>query len=394
MMSHSLTLSTSTATHTTGRRKWMVFLMMLPLAAFTYQSSLIGISEEASNSFRRRLMSPREDYLLGLFNDITPLTTESFQPVPYAYRRKSKVPYDAITLTTQLSLNKFDRLASLVDRWNGPVSCAVYLPNEEAILQLGLVVEQQSQKFHDLVTVHLLLEKEPLKSDYPVNMLRNLALFNIETEYFLLSDVDFMTSQNAHDYLIDFFRRQQDRSKIHSTLYVLPAFDVFGKKKDLNTMLTDVKEVPQTKDKLLDTISKKEAETFHEYWAPGHRATNFDKWYQCNSNNGTDPSAELYPINYEFMFEPYVVGTIHAVHRFDERYRGFGMNKVTWVKEADLRGYEFQVLCDVFVAHMYHPGRKEREPSPDTKIVTEWYQDHYWPSKYHTTKGLRYTGRA
>jgi hypothetical protein len=41
-----------------------------------------------------------------------------------------------------------------------------------------------------------------------------------------------------------------------------------------------------------------------------------------------------------------------------ERLRGFGPNKAAWVAEALLQGYKFEVLCDHFVVHMNHPGRK------------------------------------
>lgn len=57
--------------------------------------------------------------------------------------------------------------------------------------------------------------------------------------------------------------------------------------------------------------------------------------------------------------------------------------KVTWINEAHLRGYKFDVLCHLFVAHIYHPGRKDREGSSQTEKVVSWYEHEYWPSRYH-----------
>ena len=92
---------------------------------------------------------------------------------------------------------------------------------------------------------------------------------------------------------------------------------------------------------------------------------------------------ETYVIQYQLMYEPYVVGSRLAIHLFDERLRGFGFNKRSWLTKAYLRGFRFQVLCGAFVVHMNHPNRRGRVIGNQAQEVAEWYKEHYWPERYN-----------
>ena len=70
-----------------------------------------------------------------------------------------------------------------------------------------------------------------------------------------------------------------------------------------------------------------------------------------------------------------------------QRFRGFGWNRVSWINEANLRGYHFNVLCDLFVVHVNHPNkRKVDEHGHDwtqhTQKLGVWYEQTYWPARY------------
>jgi len=181
-------------------------------------------------------------------------------------------------------------------------------------------------------------------------------------------DVDFMPSTSMHGYLKDFFSTNKDQDK-YSTLYVIPAFELVGGV-EYNGR------APRTKEDLLDMVSLKMVKGFHmDYFSPGHNSTNFDYWYKCNR-------FETYSIQYKYMFEPYVVGSTHALHRFDDRLRGYGLNKWVWVAEASFRGYKFKVLCGAFVVHMAHKYNSLRRFSKDVEQMQQWYEEIYWPSRY------------
>lgn len=67
-----------------------------------------------------------------------------------------------------------------------------------------------------------------------------------------------------------------------------------------------------------------------------------------------------------------------------QRFRGFGWNKVSWVTEAYLRDYHFEVLCDLFVIHVNHASRKKGglDWTAHTQKIGLWYEQIYWPKRY------------
>ena len=66
-----------------------------------------------------------------------------------------------------------------------------------------------------------------------------------------------------------------------------------------------------------------------------------------------------YRVQWAEDFEPYLVVDRWNVSRFDERFVGFGWNKVSHVMELTARGYELVVLPGAFMVHLPHA------PSPD-----------------------------
>ena len=195
------------------------------------------------------------------------------------------------------------------------MSVAVYVPDEAALLDLHARIEGQPRVFRDAVALHLLMESAPHNRQYPMNRMRNLALTNVDTQYFFNDDVDFMPSQNAHDLIRRFMANNTDPHR-HHAFYVLPAFEAFG---DETGVVTSLKYIPQTRELLRKALDARTVAGFHmEYNAKGQNASNYDRWYACQDE------METYPIQYQWMYEPYVVGSRLAMHLFDDRLRGFG----------------------------------------------------------------------
>lgn len=57
-------------------------------------------------------------------------------------------------------------------------------------------------------------------------------------------------------------------------------------------------------------------------YAPGHKATDFDKWYTAT---------EAYAVDYTPNFEPWYITKREHMFMYDARFRGYGWNKVTQV---------------------------------------------------------------
>lgn len=73
-------------------------------------------------------------------------------------------------------------------------------------------------------------------------------------------------------------------------------------------------------------IFQGEASAFHVgHFPAGHSPTNFDKWFD---------SEQGYQVSYSDFYEPYVVAAKSRIPHYDERFRGYGMNKVRVYREA------------------------------------------------------------
>ena len=103
-------------------------------------------------------------------------------------------------------------------------------------------------------------------------------------------------------------------------------------------------------------------EPFHH-----HGSTRFDAWLASGdaASDGPAKPAMALPCFLSNHFEPFVAvprcletshvpGETSHVPRFDERYEGYGKNKIEWI--ASLRGanYSFRVAPDAFTVHVPH----------------------------------------
>ncbi|KAH8065418.1 hypothetical protein JL720_12841 [Aureococcus anophagefferens] len=103
-------------------------------------------------------------------------------------------------------------------------------------------------------------------------------------------------------------------------------------------------------------------EPFHH-----HGSTRFDAWLASGdaASDGPAKPAMALPCFLSNHFEPFVAvprcletsrvpGEASHVPRFDERYEGYGKNKIEWI--ASLRGanYTFRVAPDAFTVHVPH----------------------------------------
>ena len=62
------------------------------------------------------------------------------------------------------------------------------------------------------------------------------------------------------------------------------------------------------------------ASAFHTgHFPKGHGPTNFSAWFESSSG---------YDVSYADFSDPYVVAAKTRIPRYDERFRGYGINKV------------------------------------------------------------------
>ncbi|KAL4225615.1 Xylosyl- and glucuronyltransferase large2 [Mactra antiquata] len=246
--------------------------------------------------------------------------------IDYKYK---PVEWD-VTLVAQLSMDRLQMLETICKHWEGPISLALYMSDAEAQQFLRYAQGSETLMNRKNIGYHVVYKDGQY---YPVNYLRNVALENIQTEYAFLSDIDFLPMYGLYEYL----KKAVAMSNMDSEkkALVVPAFETQRYRFSF----------PTTKTELLSLLDSGELYTFrYHVWAKGHAPTNYGKW-----RNATGP----YTVAWEQDFEPYI-----AVHKnipqYDQRFIGFGWNKVSHIMQLDAEGYELVVLPNAFIIHMPH----------------------------------------
>lgn len=181
---------------------------------------------------------------------------------------------------------------------------------------------------------------------YPINQLRNKALALAETDLVLICDVDFRPCRR----LANLMRVRGEctallkRASCRLTCIVLPAFEAIistdcaavdwdtQESTSPPTTQQHVQDVQPPLDEswwiktldskpgLLQQWDKGRVVPFaSQVWPPGHRATDFTRWRSV-----TTP----YEVAFQEGFEPFVIMHRLLVPPFDERFEGYGRNKV------------------------------------------------------------------
>ncbi|XP_040895444.1 LARGE xylosyl- and glucuronyltransferase 2 [Toxotes jaculatrix] len=235
-----------------------------------------------------------------------------------------------ITLVAQLSMDRLQMLEAICKHWEGPISLALYMSDAEAQQFLRYAQASEVLKNRKNVGYHIVYKEGQF---YPVNLVRNVALKNANTPYVFLTDVDFLPMYGLYDYL--------RKSVVHLDMahtkkaLVVPAFETLRYRLSF----------PKSKAELLSMLDMGTLYTFrYHVWPKGHAPTNYAKW-----RTATTP----YKVEWEPDFEPYVV-VRRDCPEYDQRFVGFGWNKVSHIMELDAQEYDLMVLPNAFMIHMPH----------------------------------------
>ena len=245
-----------------------------------------------------------------------------------------------ITLVAQLSMDRLHMVESLCNQWHGPLSLALYLSDAEAD-QLVKFVQSSPilNKRKNNVSYHVVFKEGDF---YPINYLRNVALRFANTSHVFLSDIDFLPSQDALRLLKKATHQllgnpDEEDTAVPPRALIVPAFET--KKYRLD-------DFPRTKADVIRLLDEGNLVTFRfNEWPRGHETTNFAKW-----RTATTP----YKVQWEPDFEPYIVLPKSQAIEYDQRFVGFGWNKVSHIMELAFRSTEFVVLPNVFIVHIPH----------------------------------------
>jgi glycosyltransferase-like protein LARGE len=243
-----------------------------------------------------------------------------------------------ITIVVHLSIDRFRALDELASHWPGPISAAIYLNEMDTSLFMESLQTTESLSRRKNIGYHLVFRDFGL--NYPINRLRNIALSHAITPYVFMTDVDFLPAPNLYDYLRSTIRNmtnEEGGEPFGRKALVVPAFENNEYKF----------EYPKNKPELIKQLDLGTVTKFRDsIWIQGQEATDYDRWKVA-----TRP----YKIEWKPEYEPFIV-TNANVTKYDERFNGFGWNKVQHVMQLAAMGYQFYVLPEAFSIHQFHPA--------------------------------------
>lgn len=258
----------------------------------------------------------------------------------YSYSSDDK---NDVTLVAQMSVNRLHMLESLCEHWDGPLSIAIYASDAEMGAVMAHIAASPVLKKFRKLGLHVVSKGGRF---YPVNHLRNVALSNVKTPYVYLSDIDFLPMRYVYYYIKEAIRVLG----MNRRALIVPAFESLLYRVDF----------PNNKSQLISMLHAGKLFTFrYHVWKQGHSPTNFEYWKTAK---------RPYRVKWAKDFEPYLVVSSN-VSRYDERFVGFGWNKVSHVMELTAQGYELVVLPEAFMVHMPH--------APSADIVSYRQSKHY-----------------
>jgi len=297
------------------------------------------------------------------------------------------------TLVTQFSANRLWMMGHHCMRWgtSNPVSVAVLTDMSVASVTQELLNAGCSS---DQLTVQTLPKSNFELSNYPVNLLRNMALSAVKTTHVMFIDVDFWTSSNLHEVLnMTLVRKEFARDP--KLAGVVPAFQMNGwckeSDKDISCRMELTEEMPRDVPKLLTLMMQGDASMFDASNYHGHGSTSFGLWLLQRSGDFF-----FLPCIKSHRYEPYLAFRYcQELPPFQEQFTGYGKNKMTFIMQLRRSGYDFAQLGGVFLVHYPHrqsEARKAWEKVPNElkkkanrdqgeKRASKLMGTKQWPSK-------------
>lgn len=285
--------------------------------------------DEAASQQCTRIPSQSDDRKLK--SSIEPTSSNYHVHLKAEVRPKYKQLTIAVPCTPErvLRLEAMSRLYA-----GGPVVAAVLVESEE---EVRLFTEIWNRRYwlrqHVDVRFVYMSPEAKAKTSLPINALRNVAVSLARTEFVVMLDVDmtpatdaFACFRNPDALYLDNLLPEDEK-----TLLMLPVF-----------VSNEGERSARDKNELLNQLGMRKGTS---YCINSQKPIKIWKWYT---------EAEPYDVRFAAGFEPYGIGRTGSYPRFDERFVGYGFNKIAWVYGAERAGYKLLVLPDAFVTHLNH----------------------------------------
>eukprot|EP00559_Dactyliosolen_fragilissimus_P008950 CAMPEP_0184861532 /NCGR_PEP_ID=MMETSP0580-20130426/6198_1 /TAXON_ID=1118495 /ORGANISM="Dactyliosolen fragilissimus" /LENGTH=370 /DNA_ID=CAMNT_0027359063 /DNA_START=310 /DNA_END=1419 /DNA_ORIENTATION=- len=302
----------------------------------------------------------------------------------------------SVTLLVQSTIERIHTLVETCNRWTGPIVLVIYLSSGKEMAQIDSF---RSSDYCSNITIlpYVASSSTEKQLKYPINVLRNMGLDIVTTSHVLVADVDFIPSSNLDQMILSslmsmtkILKNEMNENSLDAI--VIPAFEQIDKKncntyEECNKYITNM---PSTFEDLKLCYEEKKCAVFKSHVnLEGHQSTNSEQWLQrqwydapnesiklSDSPNG-DSNRNIRQIKCisSTRYEPFVVmpwcpisngienkyqvnkSLVHLPLSpyFDERFHGYGKNKIQEIVHLRAKGYRFFVLPEGFIIHRPHP---------------------------------------
>jgi hypothetical protein len=272
-------------------------------------------------------------------------------PIPYFLTSKhtrSANQSMAVTVATQLTLDRLPNLQRLVSTWQGPISAAIVVfrqgnnprnLNDKNVVADIVKFYESSSLFQQYIDIHIVFE-DPLNekdsSLYPVNYLRNMAIKHVKTSHVYYLDVDIIPSLSAQDMQRHYFDsvkglQQTNITDCRKCAFVTPVF----------TSKAEVELLPGKMTLIEELKLGRGQSRFEAFAVVSHTPVNYHKWYTADQS---------YRIQYRENMEPYFIVPSDAP-LMNDLFVGYGRDKCAYSRELNAAGYDFYVLHGAYAVN-------------------------------------------
>jgi hypothetical protein len=289
------------------------------------------------------------------------------------------------TLVTQLSTDRLWLAREICARWQDPIVMVVFFASQSTFTDLSVSFSTEMAAACPHVDLVLVVDDSPSNhsTTYPINVFRNLGLDAVKTSHVLVSDADFLPSEDlsaeigAALQVRESAREQLRTPESDLDALVVPVFEYEFMEDRLFTEFPEQHShlLPGTFDQLQSCLEEGPCSVFHErQFERGHSTTQSHLWLQKEwYEQGDVGPRDIKHISClkSLVYEPYMVirwcpSNSQKVHPesvaplYDERFSGYGLNKIQLVDHVRHLGYDFFVVPQGFLVHAPHRTTKAR----------------------------------
>ncbi|XP_061462445.1 beta-1,4-glucuronyltransferase 1 isoform X2 [Rhineura floridana] len=268
-----------------------------------------------------------------------------------------------VVLVTHTSLGNLHHAQRLAERWQGPISVALFAPGSvEVRLATAMVYALAAlcAPIRQLVRLHLVCHADQVaafpelqdhgefahlqacvdvfaklarlaagrrnyamdvaNASYPNNLLRNVAREAVGGHWMLVVDMDMVPSEGLREAFLALPRAADEE---RPGVFVVPAFEI-----------RHTRRIPGTKTELLQLYQVGEIRPFYEELCSRCQApTNYSHWLNLPVSS---PLRVAYEVEWQDPWEPFYIAA-SSVPLYDERFKQYGFNRISQARKGTTR---------------------------------------------------------